>query len=199
MGKLRRHAGSSQAMSVTQKRASKKLGEYERKRNFDATPEPDGSRRSKAARSAPRFVIHEHHATRLHWDLRLEHDGALASWAVPNGIPEDPKHNRKAVHVEDHPLSYIDFQGTIPEGSYGAGEVTVWDHGTYELREVGAREDRLRLPRRAAERALCAVSRRANREGLDDPSDGRCGGSQCRGDAGLHQADAREAVNASGR
>ncbi len=73
---------------------------------------------------------------RLHWDLRLEHDGALASWAVPNGIPEDPKRNRKAIHVEDHPLSYIDFEGTIPAGNYGAGEVTVWDSGTYTCREV---------------------------------------------------------------
>ena len=75
--------------------------------------------------------MHEHHATRLHWDLRLEHDGALASWAIPNGIPLDPTHNRKAIHVEDHPLSYIDFAGTIPSGNYGAGEVSVWDRGTY--------------------------------------------------------------------
>jgi bifunctional non-homologous end joining protein LigD len=79
-----------------------------------------------------RFVVHEHHARRLHWDLRLERDGALVSWAIPNGIPQDPKHNRKAVHVEDHPLSYIDFQGTIPEGNYGGGQVTVWDAGRYE-------------------------------------------------------------------
>jgi bifunctional non-homologous end joining protein LigD len=106
------------------------LSEYRRKRSFDATPEPSGDRDGDAGGGA-RFVVHEHHARRLHWDLRLERDGALASWAVPNGIPEDPKHNRKAVHVEDHPLSYIDFEGTIPAGQYGAGEVTVWDRGTY--------------------------------------------------------------------
>ncbi len=105
------------------------LGEYRRKRSFDRTPEPepDGT-----VAAGARFVVHEHHARRLHWDLRLEHDGALASWAIPNGIPKDPKHNRKAVHVEDHPLSYIDFHGTIPAGNYGAGQVTIWDKGTYE-------------------------------------------------------------------
>src|SRR5277367_2199830 len=108
------------------------LTEYRRKRRFDATPEPPGE--GPAAPSAAqtlRFVVHEHHARRLHWDLRLEHDGALSCWAIPNGLPEDPKRNRKAVHVEDHPLSYLDFAGTIPQGSYGAGEITVWDNGTY--------------------------------------------------------------------
>jgi bifunctional non-homologous end joining protein LigD len=111
------------------------LSEYRRKRRFEETPEPSGDGAVRAGEDArgplARFVVHEHHARRLHWDLRLERDGVLASWAIPNGIPEDPRRNRKAVHVEDHPLDYIDFAGTIPQGSYGAGEVKVWDHGTY--------------------------------------------------------------------
>ena len=77
-------------------------------------------------------MIQEHHATRLHWDLRLEHDGVLASWAIPNGIPADPADNRLAVHTEDHPLQYLDFHGEIPRGEYGAGTMTIWDHGTFE-------------------------------------------------------------------
>jgi bifunctional non-homologous end joining protein LigD len=110
---------------------SRRLSEYERKRSFAQTPEPRAGRRKRAVRSN-RFVVQEHHARRLHWDLRLERDSVLVSWAIPNGIPNDPDHNRKAVHVEDHPLDYIDFKGTIPSGSYGAGEVKVWDSGTYE-------------------------------------------------------------------
>jgi bifunctional non-homologous end joining protein LigD len=119
-----------------------KLGEYERKRDFAATPEPagrkgaEGKPRAKAkAKAAPRFVVQEHSARRLHWDLRLEHDGVAASWAIPNGIPEEPSENRKAVHTEDHPLEYLDFEGEIPAGEYGAGTMTVWDRGTYELHE----------------------------------------------------------------
>jgi bifunctional non-homologous end joining protein LigD len=107
------------------------LAEYERKRDFTATPEPQAPASVSTVGETARFVVHEHHARRLHWDLRLEHEGALASWAVPNGIPDDPKRNRKAVHVEDHPLEYIDFAGTIPAGNYGAGEVSIWDAGTY--------------------------------------------------------------------
>jgi len=81
---------------------------------------------------AHRFVIHEHHARRLHWDLRLERDGVLASWAIPKGLPEAPKDNRFAAATEDHPLEYLDFHGEIPAGEYGAGEIMIWDHGTYE-------------------------------------------------------------------
>src|SRR3954470_16823693 len=107
-----------------------KLETYRRKRDFGKTTEPAGS---EAPRSdLPRFVVQEHSARRLHWDLRLEHDGALASWAIPNGIPPEPKKNRKAVRTEDHPLEYLDFHGEIPKGEYGAGTMTIWDHGTYE-------------------------------------------------------------------
>jgi bifunctional non-homologous end joining protein LigD len=109
-----------------------KLKTYRAKRDFGRTPEPKGRARKAAPAPAGRFVVQEHDATRLHWDLRLERDGALVSWAIPNGIPETPKENRLAVHVEDHPLDYIDFEGEIPEGNYGAGTVRIWDTGTYE-------------------------------------------------------------------
>src|SRR5450755_358550 len=108
-----------------------KLHTYRRKRDFRASPEPAGD--GAATAGAARFVVQEHHATRLHWDLRLEHDGALASWAIPNGIPPDPADNRLAVHTEDHPLEYLEFHGDIPSGQYGAGTMTIWDRGTYDL------------------------------------------------------------------
>jgi bifunctional non-homologous end joining protein LigD len=113
--------------------ASKKLSEYEAKRDFRTTPEPTGDGRKRATATQPRFVVQQHHATRLHWDLRLEHDGALASWAIPNGIPPDPAENRLAVRTEDHPLEYLEFHGEIPKGQYGAGTMEIWDRGTYEL------------------------------------------------------------------
>ena len=107
-----------------------KLGTYRAKRDFGRTAEPSGRRGRK--RGAPRFVVQEHHARRLHWDLRLEHDGALASWALPRGIPMHPDENRLAVHTEDHPLEYLEFEGEIPKGEYGAGTMSVWDSGTFD-------------------------------------------------------------------
>jgi bifunctional non-homologous end joining protein LigD len=113
----------------------KKLSEYERKRSFDETPEPQGRKRKKGDKgkaNGNRFVIQEHHARRLHWDLRLEHDGTLVSFALPKGVPQDPKQNRLAVHTEDHPLEYLEFEGDIPKGQYGAGKMRIWDRGTFD-------------------------------------------------------------------
>src|SRR5664279_5281345 len=113
------------------------LEEYRAKRDFAATPEPSGAAGgTEAPIERARFVVKEHHARALHWDLRLEHDGVLLSWAVPKGIPSTPKRNHLAVHTEDHPLEYLDFEGDIPEGNYGAGNMRVWDRGEYELSEL---------------------------------------------------------------
>src|ERR671936_782502 len=105
------------------------LDTYRRKRDFSATPEPSGS--VGEGGETTRFVVQEHHARSLHWDLRIEHDGVLASWAVPRGIPPDPRRNHLAVRTEDHPLEYLEFHGEIPEGEYGAGTITIYDRGTY--------------------------------------------------------------------
>jgi len=109
-----------------------KLAEYLRKRNPKKTPEPfTGRKRGKQ----PIFVVQRHDARRLHYDFRLERSGALASWAVPKGVPLEPGQQHLAVHVEDHPLEYASFEGEIPKGQYGAGTVEIWDRGTYELVE----------------------------------------------------------------
>src|SRR3954469_9888415 len=110
-----------------------RLGPDRGQTDFDPTPEPAPA--EAAGEEGRRYVVQEHHARSMHWDLRLEHEGALASWAVPKGIPPDPGRNNLAVHTEDHPLEYLDFHGDIPEGSYGAGSMKVWDAGTYETHE----------------------------------------------------------------
>jgi bifunctional non-homologous end joining protein LigD len=124
------------------------LAEYAAKRDFSATPEPAGGSSDAsagAADGASRFVIQEHSATRLHWDLRLEHDGALTSFAIPNGLPWAPGDNRLAVRTEDHPLEYLEFHGEIPKGSYGAGTMTIWDRGTYEVLKWDAKKIEVEL------------------------------------------------------
>jgi bifunctional non-homologous end joining protein LigD len=105
------------------------LGDYERKRDFERTPEPSGERPRRAPGAPPIFVVHRHEARRLHYDLRLERGGVLLSWAVPKGFSYDPSDKHLAVRTEDHPLEYEDFHGVIPRGEYGAGTMQIWDRG----------------------------------------------------------------------
>lgn len=110
-----------------------RLDDYRGKRDFTRTREPAGD--GGAEESGGRFVVQQHDATRLHWDLRLERDGTLASWALPRGLPRDPGDDRVAVRTEDHPLEYLDFHGEIPKGEYGGGTMVIWDRGTYDVHE----------------------------------------------------------------
>jgi len=159
------------------------LTPYRSKRDFAATPEPAGDEAHEPAResvpggetagrcaTAPRFVVQQHHATRLHWDLRLEHEGTLASWAVPNGIPADPRERRLAVRTEDHPLEYLEFQGEIPRGQYGAGTVKIWDRGTFEVHkwEEGKVEVTFHGERLRGRYGLFPIGRRASGEGSEN-------------------------------
>jgi bifunctional non-homologous end joining protein LigD len=123
---------SSRSEEVIARSRDPKLGQYLEMRDFAATPEPSGGQPSSDGQS---FVIQRHDATRLHYDLRLERDGVLVSWAVPKGLPLVKGEKHLAVQTEDHPMEYGSFQGTIPKGHYGAGEVRIWDRGTYDLLE----------------------------------------------------------------
>jgi bifunctional non-homologous end joining protein LigD len=116
-------------MAVKKRYAKGRLAEYRRKRDFSRTAEPRGGRRVAARKLA--YVIQKHAARNVHFDLRLELDGVMKSWAVPKGPSRDPAVKRLAMEVEDHPIEYNSFEGTIPEGEYGGGTVMIWDRGTY--------------------------------------------------------------------
>ncbi|GAA3064108.1 hypothetical protein GCM10010464_30640 [Pseudonocardia yunnanensis] len=142
------------------------LDEYRRKRDPRRTPEPVPDTDPQASDPGHRFVIQEHHARRLHWDVRLERDGVLASWAVPKGLPTEPETIRLAVRTEDHPIEYLEFSGEIPAGEYGGGAMTIWDTGTYETEKWNPREVIVRL--RGARASGRFVFIRTDRKGGKD-------------------------------
>lgn len=125
--------------------AGDKLDPYRSKRDRERTPEPVPENAPLPRGTDDTFVIQEHHARRLHWDLRLERDGVLVSWAVPKGLPRDPETNHLAVRTEDHPLEYAAFAGEIPKGEYGGGRMLIWDRGTYETEKWTEREVKIVL------------------------------------------------------
>ena len=117
--------------ACSMKKTDTKLKTYRTRRDFKTSPEPVGKKKIKKVNKKPIFVIHKHQASHLHYDLRLEIDGLLVSWAVPKGPSTNPAVKRLAVPTDDHPMEYAKFEGVIPEGNYGAGAVMLWDYGTY--------------------------------------------------------------------
>jgi bifunctional non-homologous end joining protein LigD len=136
---------------------SDRLGPYRGKRTATKTPEPVPESGPLPVGNDDTFVIQEHHARALHWDFRLEHDGVLVSWALPKGLPSDPKRNHLAVHTEDHPLEYASFAGAIPAGEYGAGTVEIWDRGTYEVEKWAEDEVKVVLHGERADGAFVLI------------------------------------------
>ncbi len=155
-------------MSGNDHRMADRLDSYRAKRDFEETPEPAGE--PGADEGAPRFVVQEHSARAMHWDLRLEHEGTLASWAIPKGIPTDPKRNGLAVRTEDHPLEYLEFHGEIPAGNYGAGTMRIFDRGTFELHKWRDKEVMVTFHGERVQRQVRALQDR--RQELDDPPHG---------------------------
>jgi len=142
-----------------------KLQAYRDKRDATRTPEPvpaAGDAGPAGSADGGTFVIQEHHARRLHWDFRLERDGVLVSWALPRGVPDDPAANHLAVHTEDHPLEYGNFEGVIPRGEYGAGSVSIWDHGRYETVKWAPDEVKVNLHGRRVQGGYVLFQTRGN-------------------------------------
>jgi DNA ligase D-like protein (predicted 3'-phosphoesterase) len=132
------------------------LLQYEKKRNLKKSNEPQ-AKIKKTSDKKLIYLIQEHHATHLHWDLRLEMDGVLKSWAVPKIPPKEKNEKRLAIQVEDHPIGYAKFRGTISEGNYGAGEVKIWDEGTYELIEKNSKKISLEINGKKLKGKYCLI------------------------------------------